>query len=180
MYTLDTPLPTQTFCIDVRNAVESKKVLKYLQHYRIGWCTGNPIDVIRHSTAYNKNTFFIPNEGPLHPGTNFLMFQRDVDDPCNEIRTNAINITEKFFGKPLTNEEVLTIFLKEHRKFASFKRQLIPEPYICRVDYCIDIGLHWTQTEEGYAYWEGMEDKFRKLCKDLRITGQIDLTKLGK
>lgn len=78
----------------------------------------------------------------------------------------------------MTNEEVFIIFLKEHRKFSSFKRQfrfnLEEAP---TTDWSVQEAIHgitWGTSTEGVDYWVILDVKWRKVCQQFNLTGSVN------
>lgn len=96
-------------------------------------------------------------------------------------RTPIKEVLEPFFPTPLTNEEMLAIFLKEHRLYSSYKRQ-VDTTFTRSMDIAdiLNYSLDWRLTTEGHDKWQTLHHKFQKLCEDLQITGTIDLSKLPR
>lgn len=73
----------------------------------------------------------------------------------------------------LTNEQIFGIFLKKHRKYASYKRQTI---FACsiKVNEAIYQMIIWEETTEGYHYWRNLCNKWEAMCEELGIEGDIN------
>lgn len=83
----------------------------------------------------------------------------------------------------MTNEQIFRMFLKKHRKYASFKRQLDTEyisPTTARqvAKYAVDNSFIWDESEEGFEYWSEMDSKWTTMCRDLNIRGPINLNEV--
>lgn len=98
------------------------------------------------------------------------------------IDDSSIIYGESALHRVVTNEYVLAMFLKKHRKLTTFKRDAYKTrrgysstPKIKRV---ITNNFTWAFTNEGHAYWENLQREWYTLCDDLRLEGVIDLKKL--
>lgn len=81
----------------------------------------------------------------------------------------------------MTNEQIFVRFLKEKRKYSSFKRQMDPtRPYFnCSPMFRpIDRGLVWLHTEEGHDYWKNLHKEWKELYDHFNLEGVIDLRKI--
>lgn len=72
--------------------------------------------------------------------------------------------------KPITTTtQLFKVFLKEHRAYASFKRQIdwednsIKNLVTSMGAVSIDEALHWSNTEEGATYWHKLHKQWRAL-----------------
>ncbi len=76
----------------------------------------------------------------------------------------------------MTNEEILEMFLKKHRKFKSFlEQQHLDEEHIVNVLEAINYNFYWDETNEGYVYWNKMSAKWQKLCREFKLKGNVIL-----
>lgn len=112
-----------------------------------------------------------------HVGYNIInrTYNYRVDD-------SSIIYSETVLHRVITNEYVLAMFLKKHRKLTTFKRYAdktrmgySSTPKIKKV---ITNNFTWAFTNEGHAYWENLHMEWETLCNDLRLEGVIDLKKL--
>lgn len=89
----------------------------------------------------------------------------------------------------MKNEEILSIFLKNHRKLTAFKANVknlaSPCNYGGNTDRrnldckeAIYDAFIWDLSDDGWNYWRGLSDKWRRLCKDFELKGKIDITRL--
>lgn len=79
----------------------------------------------------------------------------------------------------IPNEQILATFLKEYRKYTAFKRYLIaPVPTNEHIKHVLTDFTTWSETKEGYTYWDNLDQKWRKLVKHFNIKGTINLKKL--
>lgn len=87
----------------------------------------------------------------------------------------------------LTNEQVLALFLKQHRKYAAFKRYLnnhnlhtnalriYPNTNIPKVQLGLRTAFIWLLTKEDHQFWEDLHKEWVKLCEDFNLEGSITL-----
>lgn len=84
----------------------------------------------------------------------------------------------------LTNEAIFTMFLKKHRKYAAFKRNLkhSTSDFFCETEVSVLRAMSgtfsWEISKEGNAMWRQLNRQWRAMCEDLNINGNIDVTKL--
>lgn len=79
----------------------------------------------------------------------------------------------------MTNEKILETFLKTYRKYASFKRQYKGDMSpITPISDAINTNFIWMETKEGHGYWEALDKKWRKLCRDFNLTDNVNLENL--
>lgn len=80
----------------------------------------------------------------------------------------------------MTNIEILRLFLKKHRKYASYKRQLQHDAVSRRggITSAITRAFIASESKEGVVFWNQMSMKWIKLCKDFNIEGELDLTEI--
>jgi len=82
--------------------------------------------------------------------------------------------------KKLTAAEVFVIFLKSHRKYASWQRQNImtlhdlvettaADEQTFPIRYWLDNSLDWRCTKEGFTYWSSLHKKWKKLCIEFNL-----------
>ena len=81
----------------------------------------------------------------------------------------------------MTNEEILRAFLKKKGLYQDF----IGERSVFRIknfvylestiENSIDIAFVWGLSRLGRERWKIAHEELRKMCKDLNITGEIDL-----
>lgn len=90
----------------------------------------------------------------------------------------------KPYVEPLSNEEILTIFLKQHRKYAAFKRNVkyntsrIFNEEKPEVEGVLISTFDWLSTKEGASEWEKLDTKWQTMCKDIGIKGLININLL--
>ncbi len=75
----------------------------------------------------------------------------------------------------MTNEEILVVFLKSRRKYKSFKSQANTYKRTVIVKNVITSNLRWSTTKEGMDYWFLQDSIWTKLCRDMGLTGTIQL-----
>lgn len=80
----------------------------------------------------------------------------------------------------MTAEEVLATFLKQHRKYSAFKRNLdLEDRTVVDFTICIDMAFTWAYTPEGAVYWSDMQVKWFDMCEHFELDYEtIDLSKI--
>lgn len=168
-----TPEVRTTYQIDV-NRENLKEVLSYLHNHGFTWASGKNL-LQPNESAMNRvlhHGYFLY---AVYPTRRLHAPKYDRNYP--KLVPNILT--------PLTNEEILAIFLKEHRKYASFKRQYdsfytYEDSSAVKVQTAIDQNFSWERTEEGHAFWDTLNSKWRLLVNKLKLTGTIDLDNLPK
>lgn len=90
-------------------------------------------------------------------------------------------VSIKPYVEPLANEEILTLFLKQHRKYAAFKRNVKYNTSDMFNDKEPDVGraisstFCWESAKEGINKWRVISYKWRNMCKDLNIEGKVNI-----
>lgn len=80
----------------------------------------------------------------------------------------------------MTNEQIFASFLKKHRKYTSFKKQVIHDTVSsdAELSNCICSGFSLSNSKEGADFWLMLDVKWEKLVEDFGLQGGIDLTKI--
>lgn len=80
----------------------------------------------------------------------------------------------------MTNKQILIIFLKKHRKYSSFKRQVVKDDISKNASTRAILlkGFYIEDSEEGPEKWQDLNTKWNKLVNDFNLNPQevIDLT----
>lgn len=88
----------------------------------------------------------------------------------------------------MTNEEVLKVFLKEHKQLTIFKKHR-SKAKIARPERLTTVPIrlaimnafHWRLSYLEHTprhRWDTLSTKWVKLCKEFKLTGTLDYTKL--
>lgn len=98
----------------------------------------------------------------------------------NNDPTEVIELVPQF-DPPMTNEQVLATFLKEHRKFTAFKRYWF-RPFNQRINIVNAIIRlqDWQTTKEGRAYWTQLSSKWVRVCEHFNLQGTFTFEELSK
>lgn len=156
--------PTKQYYIPIEKS-NIDKVLQVLESKGFLWWTGTSPTKISNTS---RNIALASTGIQINVNTKYL------------VKLHPFNLNTKIkitpiFEEPLTNEQILTIFLKKHRKYSAFMRNLncigkFP------IRTAIDKALFWDITEEGWCYWDDLEDKWVALCDKFNLKGDIDFS----
>jgi len=89
-------------------------------------------------------------------------------------------------SKPLSNIEVLRLFLKAQRKLTAVRKYIIkyslnnmenPSNNL-HIEEALSWGFRWSSTKEGHEYWQKQSNTWMQLVNKFRLTGRVDLTAL--
>lgn len=78
----------------------------------------------------------------------------------------------------MTNEEVLKVFLKKHRKYTRFKEILKTSSKKGKTIPISEIfwsTFIWFKTPEGDPFWRNLSAAWVKMSKDFNLSGMVDL-----
>lgn len=78
-----------------------------------------------------------------------------------------------FLPKPLTNEDILTLFLKKHRAFSAYKRGLATRESTTAYEVTTAFmhAFSWSDVKE--EYFSTLHRSWETLCRELKLTGKI-------
>ncbi len=89
-------------------------------------------------------------------------------------------------AQPLTNEEILKVFLKEHEVLTIFKLNLQrpnkPRNYVgtegsTKVNRALLDAFQWHSSVKGIGHWRNLNNKWEKLCIDFNLKGRVCMKK---
>lgn len=85
-----------------------------------------------------------------------------------------------FIGDKMTNEQILAVFLKQHRKYASFTRQVVDDNIskTANVKSCLVTGFIVRESQEGRDFWCNLNNKWDEMVEFFELEGRIDLTNI--
>lgn len=131
-----------------------------------------------HMPQYNRNNAVIES---VSTNTYGRSYYRIRGIPTVVFVEESIHPAEE---PKLTNEAILTMFLKKHRKYTAFIRNVKHHAHhpFDRVEMAvmnaISAPFEWINTKEGNNSWGIVNVKWREMCQELNIEGQIDVRKL--
>lgn len=125
------------------------------------------------SPQFNQERTVVTNVKPsLFRGGSVVSHTYQVEGQPNSYMSYREESLQKIVPE-LTNEQIFGIFLKKHRKYASYKRQAIFMRSI-KVEDAIYNMIDWEETTEGYHYWHNLCTKWEGMCEELGIEGNIN------
>lgn len=84
----------------------------------------------------------------------------------------------------MTNEEVVRLFLKKHRKYSMFKRcrsndtSRYKNIKVTEVGQAINEAFDWFNTETDVNTWDELHYSLIDMCRDLNLSGEVEIDKI--
>lgn len=176
MFKTPSSCPEVPFKLNIKSYEEWNNIADYFDQHRIGWWERGDNrttdrNVIRERFFDNGNevTLYIDER-------KVLTYTSNRDQYCLEYP----NIRNVFFSEeiPLTNEQILKIFLENNNVYGSFKTQYDSLSKAIPVKSILDYGLSWADTIEGRNFWRKKHAEWKDLCEKFKLKGNIKFNNL--